>query len=219
MTLKKVKLFSVQNALFLITDELMRTQEAFTISILDCARRVGLKFSRNYTNREGQTEHIFHSPLRKDKNASIYISEAKNVWYDNGGIIDGGGIVRFINYLYGNPLKDTKSALQVLDRIYPELNHPSKIASHQQGLRHIGETLPLFKNNAISQKNYLPAGRYNKEENKPSTFEVVEVKDLYSYPLKNYLKDARRINIEIAKLYVKEVIYKHTAKNMGLLQK
>ena len=42
----------------------------------------------------------------------------------------------------------------------------------------------------------------------------MEVKDLYSYPLKNYLKDARRINIEIAKLYVKEVIYKHTAKNI-----
>ena len=170
MTLKKVNLFSIQNALFLITDELIRTQEAFTISILDCARRVGLKFSRNYTNREGQTEHIFHSPLRKHKNASIHITEAKNVWYDNGGLIDGGGIVHFINYLYGNPLKDTKSALQVLDRIYPELNHPSKIASHRQGLRHIGETLPLFKNNAISQKKYLPAGRYNKEENKPSTF-------------------------------------------------
>ena len=115
MTLKKVNLFSIQNALFLITDELIRTQEAFTISILDCARRVGLKFSRNYTNREGQTEHIFHSPLRKDKNASIYINEAKNVWYDNGGIIVGGGIVHFINYLYGNSLKDTKSALQVLD--------------------------------------------------------------------------------------------------------
>ena len=46
----------------------MRTQEAFTVSILDCAYKLGLKFSHNYINTEGLTEHIFHSPLRKDEN-------------------------------------------------------------------------------------------------------------------------------------------------------
>jgi hypothetical protein len=49
----------------------MRTQEAFTISILECARKINFKFNRTWINWEGLTEHIFHCPLRKDKNASI----------------------------------------------------------------------------------------------------------------------------------------------------
>jgi len=43
----------------------MRTQEAFTISILDCANRLNLKFSRLYTNREGLTEYVYHCPMRE----------------------------------------------------------------------------------------------------------------------------------------------------------
>ena len=38
----------------------MRTQEAFTISILDCAYKMGLKFSNTYLNTDGLIEHIFH---------------------------------------------------------------------------------------------------------------------------------------------------------------
>jgi len=82
----------------------MRTQEAFTISILDCAYKMGLKFSNTYLNTDGLIEHIFHCPLRNDKNASIYINETKNVWYDNGGITDGGGIISFVNKLCKLPL-------------------------------------------------------------------------------------------------------------------
>lgn len=67
----------------------MRTQEAFTISILECARKINFKFNRTWINGEGLTEHIFHCPLRKDKNASIFINPTKNVAYDNGGIVDG----------------------------------------------------------------------------------------------------------------------------------
>ena len=40
-----------------------------------------------------------------------------NVWYDNGGIIHGGGIISFINYLYQKPLDDTSSALKISDGI------------------------------------------------------------------------------------------------------
>lgn len=91
----------------------MRTQEAFTISILECARKINFKFNRTWINWEGLTEHIFHCPLRKDKNASIFINPTKNVAYDNGGIVDGGGIIWFINYTHGYAdLKDTRNAIK-----------------------------------------------------------------------------------------------------------
>jgi hypothetical protein len=190
----------------------MRTQEAFTISILDCAKKLGLKFSHNYTNTEGLVEYIFHCPLRTDRNASIYINEAKNVWYDNGGITDGGGIIHFINYLYGNSLNDTKSALKVLNTIYPELKHPSKRAGQTTGVKHISQALPLFSKH--TQKSEItPAESYNKKE-KGAVFKLVEVKEIFSYPLKNYLQEDRKINIDIAKTHIKEIVYKHIEKNI-----
>lgn len=190
----------------------MRTQEAFTISILECAKKLGLKFSHNYTNTEGLVEHIFHCPLRNDRNASIYINETKNVWYDNGGITDGGGIIHFINYLYRNSLNDTKSALKILDTIYPELKYPSKRAGQTKGVKHISQALPLFSRH--TQKNEIaPAGSYNKKEKEP-VFDLVQVKDLFSYPLKNYLKNDRKIDVNIAKLHIKEIVYKHINKNI-----
>ncbi len=191
----------------------MRTQEAFTISILDCAYKLGLKFSHNYTNPEGLTEHIFHSPLRKDENPSIYINEVKNVWYDYGGITDGGGIIHFINYLYGNSLSDTKKALKILDNIYPQLKHPSKRNSQARSIGHISQGLPVLKNSAFSKNEFTPAGSYNKKE-KEAVFEVVQVKDLFSYPLKNYLKDDRGISLDIAKVHVKEIVYRHIEKDV-----
>lgn len=191
----------------------MRTQEAFTISILDCANRMNLTFSRLYNNKEGLTEHVYHCPLRRDRNASIYINETKNVWYDNGGITDGGGIIHFVNYIYGNSLNDTKSALKILNTIYPELKYPSKKARKTTEIKHISQTLPLFSR--YTQKNEIaPAGSYSKKEKAP-VFKLVEVKELFSYPLKNYLQEDRKINIDIAKVHIKEIVYKHVEKNIN----
>ena len=176
----------------------MRTQEAFNISILDCAKRLGLRFHRTWINREGLTEYVFHCPLRPDKNASIYINEVKNVWYDNGGIINGGAIIQFVNYLHGTPFNDTRSALKILDKIYPELLNSEK---------------PTI-NNYFHSSTPLSSIPSTKKTNSP-TFEVLEVKELFSYPLKNYLQVDRKINIDIAKLYVKEVVYKHIQKNIS----
>jgi hypothetical protein len=189
----------------------MKTQEAFTISILDCAYKMGLRFSNTYLNTDGLIEHIFHCPLRNDKNASIYINETKNVWYDNGGITDGGGIISFINYLYGNSLKDTSSALKSLDSIYPELKHPSKNIRHIKSAN-LG-TLPPFKNDNSVGSQFALNGQNGKKE-KAAVFSLVLVKDLFSYPLKNYLKDDRKINLDIAQNHVKEVIYKHIEKDI-----
>ncbi len=174
----------------------MRTQEAFTISILDCANRIGLKFKRNYTNSEKQTEHIFHCPLRKDKNPSIYINEIKNVWYDNGGIIQGGGIISFINYLYQKPLDDTSSALKILDGIYPKLKYHSKKTKNPNFIRKIKPIESSYQN-------------YGKKENQDSSLLLVSVKDLFSYPLKDYLQHIRKIDLSIAVNFVSEIKYKH----------
>ena len=189
----------------------MRTQEAFKISLLDCANKIGLKFSHTYLNTDGLIEHIFHCPLRNDKNASIYINETKNVWYDNGGITDGGGIISFINYLYGNSLKDTSSALKCLDSIYPELKHPSKNIRHIKSVN-LG-TLPLFTDDNSVGSKFALSGQNGKKE-KTAVFSLVLVKDLFSYPLKNYLKDDRKIKLDIAKNHVKEIVYKHIEKNI-----
>lgn len=189
----------------------MRTQEAFKIPILDCARRLNLKFDRTWVNGEGLTEHVFHCPLRKDKNASIFINPTKNVAYDNGGIVDGGGIVWFINYTHGHSdLKDTRNALKILDGIYPELKHPSKNRSAQSQPVHISKTLPLFGNAPDSVRKIAPAERYGiKEKSQLPAFEVLEVKPIFSYPLKNYLKYERKLNLDICSNYVSEVVYKH----------
>ena len=189
----------------------MRTQEAFTISILDCAYKMGLKFSNTYLNTDGLIEHIFHCPLRNDKNVSIYINETKNVWYDNGGITDGGGIISFVNYLYGNNLKDTSTALKALDKVYPELKHPSK--NIRKTKTNHSATLPLFKNDNSVDSKFALNGQNDKKE-KTAVFSLVIVKDLFSYPLKNYLKDERKINLDIAKNHVKEVVYKHIEKDI-----
>ena len=174
----------------------MRTQEAFTISILECANRIGLKFKRNYNNSQNQREHIFYCPLRKDKNPSIYINEVKNVWYDNGGIIDGGGIISFINYLYQKPLNDTSSALRILDGIYPELKYPSKKIRNKIPRSHIKKIESYYQN-------------YGKKEESESSLALISVKNLFSYPLKDYLQHIRRINLSIAVNFVKEIKYKH----------
>ena len=41
--------------------------------------------------------------MRTDKNSSLYLNEAKNIWY-NSGISGGRGIINFINYIYENYL-------------------------------------------------------------------------------------------------------------------
>lgn len=38
---------------------------------------------------------------------------------------------------------------------------------------------------------------------------MLEVKPLFSYPLKNYLKDERKLNLDICNNYVSEIVYKH----------
>lgn len=43
---------------------------------------------------------------------------------------------------------------------------------------------------------------------------MVEVKELFSYPLKNYLERDRKLNLGIYKKYVKEIVYKHIEKNI-----
>ncbi len=195
----------------------MRTQEAFTISILDCAYKLNLRFNRTWTNAEGQTEYVFHSPTREDKNASIYINPKKNVVYDNGGIVDGGGIIWFINYIHGHTdLKDTRNALQVLDRIYPELKKPSKNRTKKENLANIKKTLPLFDDLQESIKKFDPPGHYAiKEENSSLIhFEITGVKYLYSYPLKKYLREKRNLNLNICTQYIKEVTYRHIEKNI-----
>jgi hypothetical protein len=126
----------------------------------------------------------YFAPGRDENSPSLTVYRKKNDWYDFG-TSKGGDIGKLIQYLYNC---DPAKALSIL--------------------------------NEYSNKNFispcLPFKHTTEPEPEPgeSTFDVIEIKDISHWQLKNYLKE-RKISIELAKLYVKEVHY-NTAKGTRL---
>lgn len=118
------------------------------------------------------------SPFRQEKTPSFKIDIKQNVWYDHGEGV-GGNILDFVmRYQHTN----ITGALDFLGTT--NMNH------QQSSISFTPPPYDLFN---------------QKKEAEP---EVLQVKPLFSYPLKNYLKEKRGINLEIAYKYVKEVRYK-----------
>lgn len=129
-------------------------------------------------NTHGNGDVWYLSPLRQEKTPSFKINVKQNVWYDHGEGV-GGNILDFVMRLQHTNLP---GALDFLGKT--NLNY------QQSSISFTPQRYDLFN---------------QKKEAQP---EIMQVKPVFSYPLKNYLKDKRGINLEIGYKYLKEVRYK-----------
>lgn len=130
------------------------------------------------TNTYGNGDVWYLSPFRNEKTASFKINTKDNIWYDHGEGV-GGNILDFVMKLQRTNFKGSLSFLE------------SNSLSTSSGIITLDSQEPsLF------------------DRRKEKQLEVLQIKPLFSYALKNYLKDERGINLELAYKYLKEVRYK-----------
>ncbi|OLY95611.1 CHC2 zinc finger [Cnuella takakiae] len=117
------------------------------------------------------------SPFRQEKTASFKINVNQNVWFDHGEGV-GGNILDFVMHLEKT---DVRGALHFLEATHLQASRISPVMS--------------------------PAAPSLFDQAEESKIEILQVKPVFSYPLKNYLKDERRIKPEIGYKYLKEIRY------------
>jgi len=179
----------------------MRTQDARQIPITDYLDRIGAKFARKQQGTNG-LEYVYHSPARADSKPSLCVNIEKNIWSDVP-VGAGGRLIELVCHIHNLTSYDVKSALAILDRIYPTMSafsgRTSRIISNFNQAR----SGSLF--NDETQHSALQENSATGLNKKSASIEVLEVKPLYSYPLKQYLVKERKIDLDIAAQYVKEV--------------
>lgn len=133
----------------------------------------------------------YKSPLReRERTASFKVDESQNVWYDHA-LGRGGNILDLVIACKRCSFSD---ALQLLI----PLKHFSTTSINQQS---------LFE---TSQKS---TDEKKKEELRtPSKIEIVKVKELQNKALLEYLQE-RKISLEVAKIYLKEIYFKNNDKH------
>ncbi|MBU2969824.1 hypothetical protein KO527_10745 [Pseudoalteromonas sp. C2R02] len=94
--------------------------------------------------------------------------------------------------------------MKVLDRIYPFMTITSKSSKKVISTSPQNQTGLTFQSNLLN-KNTADKNQVTGLKKKASAIKIIEVKDLYSYPLKNYLSGVRKINLDITNQYIKEV--------------
>ncbi len=154
------------------------------------------------------------SPFREDKSPSFSISVTKNITHDFG-TDEVRGLVQSVQDYYC--LRNTSEALQKIEellRVYPVGTNIDVSNGSANNTTQNQQKVPF--NGFDSEKQ---SGTKNEGKNKGEGFktengevDILEVKDLYYFPIKNYIKDVRKISIETAKLYQKEIYFKMKGK-------
>jgi len=184
----------------------MRTQEARQIPIIDYLDRIGAKFARTQNGTNGQ-EHVYHSPIRDDVKPSLCVNVSKNIWSDVPEGV-GGRLIELVCHVNSLQKNDVSGALSILDSIFPVVIKSSlavsKIISAKTTQEKLTQETSLFNTVSleITGKTVNNATGLKK---KSVAIEIKQVKPLFSFPLKNYLSDTRKINLNIADQYIKEV--------------
>ncbi len=127
---------------------------------------------------------IFYYAREGDKKTpSFKINTKINKWYDHG-VGTGGNTIDAVIFLKGGDFYD---ALKYLSK---------------------------FSNNYHSYEHRMSHNFHRKSSDKEieKTYEIIDIKNIYSYNLKNYIED-RKIDRDIADKYLKEIVYK--TKNAG----
>lgn len=161
----------------------MRAKEAKLISIEGYLSLNGIRPAKQYKNG---LELWYSSPIREgDSNPSFKVDTNKNLWFDFG-IPEGGNV---IDLVCKHQPTTVKGALAILN---------------DTGLYNSGAyAVPSPTVNKTTSKNKKLAG----EKEKNCAFEILSVSDITKASLISLLKE-RKINLEIAKKYLKQIHYR-----------
>lgn len=143
--------------------------------------------AHNYVLKKAyQDKYWYLSPLHEEKNASFKVNLNTNLWYDFG-LNKGGNIINLVKELHPNlSMHEVLKLLESEIRQYG-LNYERALANHL--------------NSTIWNYN-----RRHAVVDQDDT-EVTQLMTLSNYNLKRYLQQ-RRIDLEVAQKYCKEVHYK-----------
>lgn len=173
----------------------MRAKEARNIPITEFLESSGIKPIKQA--KSGQ-ELWYSSPIRNgDSNPSFKVDTLKNLWFDFG-LSRGGNIIDLVCELTNSTVKE---ALAILDR-------PG--TSRQENYAYSGITTPLPRKNAM-QTSLLDEKKMVAGEIEKVSFEILTVSEIRNLRLIEYLR-SRKINLDIAKTYLKEIRYKPIGK-------
>lgn len=157
----------------------MNIQQAKQIKLFDLLAHLGY----HPTHVKNSGDDVWYlSPFRQEETPSFHISLRYNCWFDfaesNKG--DHNSIVDFV-IKYNRT--DVPGALNYLS------------------------SLRLSNNNdvAISKPPALSPGSFKSEESKA---EILDIKSLYAYSLKNYLVESRGISLQLGMKYLREIKYR-----------
>ncbi len=181
----------------------MRTQDTRQIPITDYLDRIGAKFARTQRGTNG-LEYVYHSPNRDDRKPSLCVNVEKNIWSDVPEGV-GGRLIELVCHINGLSFDDVSRALSILDGVFPVVKQSSnKVAD-------IISAPSKYSKNVSIQTSKPPQSSKNSKKGatglkkKSGAIHIQQVKELYSFPLKDYLTQERKINLDIASKYVKEV--------------
>lgn len=122
---------------------------------------------------------IFYYARGGDKKTpSFKINTKINKWYDHGVGV-GGNTIDAVIFLKGGDFYDALKYLSKFSNNYHSYEHKVSYNFH----------------------------RDKSEKKTEKTYEIIDVKNIYSYSLKDYIED-RKIDRDIADKYLKEIVYK-----------
>jgi 5S rRNA maturation endonuclease (ribonuclease M5) len=174
------------------------------------------------SGKESGSNIVFVSPFREDTTPSFAVSNHKNISYDYG-TSESRDLVGSIQEYY--KLGSTSEALKKLEellRIYPvKANIDVQDRGYAQNTPQNQQKVP-FKGFGDKKQSMT----HNEDKNKREGFktenrdiDILEEKDIFYFPVKNYLSK-RKISVETAKLYQKEIWFRMKGKRyFGLSHK
>ena len=135
--------------------------------------------------RPGLVKDMFYSPEREESEASLHIDRAKNVWYDHGS--GKGG---------------TNADLVML----------AKHCSRHEAYEFLRSLEPIItRDNGV---NHITTPGLIKTSEPDKSIEIRKVRPIQCYYLTKYIA-SRKIPLELAKAYCKEVITHSTTRGMN----
>ena len=169
----------------------MNIATARKIPMADLLIRLGHK---KIFTRKGGKEYWYHSPFRQERTPSFKVNTKLNCWSDFG-----------IVGLYHKPDK-------IGGNIIDFVKHEKQTSSTSEALRYLRELNILGNGNRV--KIHCTMIHDSGKEITENPMELVNVKQLESKLLENYLA-TRKIDVSVAKCYLKECHYRVKGKGWG----
>ena len=145
--------------------------------------------------RPGNRKDTFHSPFRVDKDASLHINPAQNVWYDHGAGV-GGGNIDLVMRCKGCTARQAA-------RFIRDLPAGALVASSEGGSDGAPEGAPESGSSGASETGASGSGKSG--ERYPLANRILMIRDLHSPYLVEYC-ESRGIPAALAARYCKEIV-------------